>query len=752
MANKKKTENKKQKMNEKVPEIIYVSQREEKKKGKRENKKTNKKEKRMNLFPLFVLIIGFTIGVYFYINITEPSKVVRKYFSLLNEKKYDEMYDLVSTPYSREEFVNRIKNIYEGINASNISIAITSNSSQLKDNFLNNVNQEEKNVAQSSNNEENQNGEITEDNENEHGDYSGDKIETQNKISDIDSSENKTNEKILNKSAQENFQTKTRVSYNNSMNTIAGYITFKNAMNVINENGKYLIDWDSSTIFPELDENEKVRVKTNEYTRGTIFDRNNKIIAKDGEAYSIGLVKSKVDATTDLNKLSKLLNISVDDINKKLSQNYDSDNVFIELKNISKEEQDLKLELLKIKGVMITDVKARVYPYKEATSSITGYVQGNEGKTGIELLLNEKLKGENGKEIYIDKDGTNVKTIAKKNAKDGEDVKLTIDADEQEKIYDMFKDDKGCFVKINYKTGEILSLVSTPSYDANLFSIGISNEEWEKMKSSDSNVLYNRCLSTYAPGSTMKPLIGAIGLETNTFTADEDFGKSNLKWQKDSSWGNFYITTLENYSETANLQNALVYSDNIYFAKASLKIGKEKLKANLDKFGFNEKLDFDEELALSTYGKLDSDRIIANTGYGQGEVLVNPILMASIYSSFANDGTMCKPYLIYEENEENRTKIFKQNVISHQTANTIKLDLLEVVKRGTAKECYTDEKNLYGKTGTAEIKKSQDDKTGTENGWFDVFDDNGNLYISLCENVKNKGGSHYVVSKMKNII
>ena len=375
MANKKKTENKKQKMNEKVPEIIYVSQREEKKKGKRENKKTNKKEKRMNLFPLFVLIIGFTIGVYFYINITEPSKVVRKYFSLLNEKKYDEMYDLVSTPYSREEFVNRIKNIYEGINASNISIAITSNSSQLKDNFLNNVNQEEKNVAQSSNNEENQNGEITEDNENEHGDYSGDKIETQNKISDIDSSENKTNEKILNKSAQENFQTKTRVSYNNSMNTIAGYITFKNAMNVINENGKYLIDWDSSTIFPELDENEKVRVKTNEYTRGTIFDRNNKIIAKDGEAYSIGLVKSKVDATTDLNKLSKLLNISVDDINKKLSQNYDSDNVFIELKNIPKEEQDLKLELLKIKGVMITDVKARVYPYKEATSSITGYVQ-----------------------------------------------------------------------------------------------------------------------------------------------------------------------------------------------------------------------------------------------------------------------------------------------------------------------------------------------------------------------------------------
>ena len=132
--------------------------------------------------------------------------------------------------------------------------------------------------------------------------------------------------------------------------------------------------------------------------------------------------------------------------------------------------------------------------------------------------------------------------------------------------------------------------------------------------------------------------------------------------------------------------------------------------------------------------------------------MVNPIFMASLYSSFANNGTMCKPYLIYEEKEENKTKIFKQNIISEKTANEIKGDLLEVVKRGTAKECYIEGKNLYGKTGTAEIKASQNDNNGTENGWFDVFDDDGNLYISVCEDVKKKNGSHYVVSKMKNIL
>ena len=95
------------------------------------NQNINKSKKaKVNFFPVIVLIIGFIIGVYFYINMTEPSKVVKKYFQLLNDGKYDEMYDCVSTSYSKEEFINRVKNIYEGINASNINITIIANSSE----------------------------------------------------------------------------------------------------------------------------------------------------------------------------------------------------------------------------------------------------------------------------------------------------------------------------------------------------------------------------------------------------------------------------------------------------------------------------------------------------------------------------------------------------------------------------------------------------------------------------------------------
>ena len=193
----------------------------------------------------------------------------------------------------------------------------------------------------------------------------------------------------------------------------------------------------------------------------------------------------------------------------------------------------------------------------------------------------------------------------------------------------------------------------------------------------------------------------------------------------------------------------MVYSDNIYFAKAVIKIGKENLKRNLDNIGFNEKIEFAQEIAQSTYGKIDSEPTLANSGYGQNEIMVNPIHMASIYSAFANDGNMVKPYIILDD--KNKTKYWKESVISEETANTIKNDLIQVVERGTAKDCKIEGKTIAGKTGTAEIKASQDDKDGEEIGWFNAFDEDGLLVISLIENAKSKSGSHYVVNKIRTI-
>lgn len=644
------------------------------------SKKGKKKLRAVILF--FIIIIAIAIGIFIYTNRTEPSLALKEYFSKLENKDYEGMYDLVITDMSKEDFITRVKNIYEGIEATDISITIATNSS----------NKEEEGI--------------------------------------------------------------TNITYTNSMHTLAGNTSFINNAKMKQVENEYKILWDSSLIFPDLNDNQKVRVNTVSYTRGTIYDRNGIALAKKGSIYQVGIVPGKMNESTDLDKVASLLGISRETIENNLKASYVKDDTFVPLRNISREEQDLKNELLQIKGIMISDLDARVYPYKEATSILTGYVQEGEGKTGLEYAFNDKLKGEDGVEIYIvDENGSKVKTVQSKEVRNGEDVKLTIDVNLQNKIYEQFKQDKGAFVSINYNTGEVLAAVSTPSYDANDFSIGITNEEWEKLQNDANKPMYNRYLGTYAPGSSLKPIVGAIGISTNSFTATEDFGASGTKWQKDSSWKDLYVTTLETYSGDANLENALVYSDNIYFAKAALKIGKNEFQKGLNSLGFNEKIDFVQDVSSSSYGNMDSEAELANSGYGQGQILVNPIHMASIYSAFANGGNMVLPYIEKTENSDGEavTKIYKEGVFSDRVADIIKQDLIQVVERGTAKACKIEGKVIAGKTGTAEIKASQTDTNGTEIGWFNSFDENGTLLICMCEDVKNLDGSHYVVGKVRNI-
>lgn len=646
-------------------------------------------------FLCILVIAGIAIGVIVYkTNQTEPSICLKEYFEKLNNKEYDAMYDYVTTNTSKEDFVTRIKNIYEGIEANNINATVVSN------------------------------------------------------IEDED------NTSIIN------------VTYNNSMDTIAGNMNFMNTVKLQKSDDGYKIIWDSSVIFPDLKDEYKVRVSTLDSTRGAIYDRNDIALAKDGTAYYVGLVPGKMDDTTDLAKLSELLGITEDTINNSLNAEYVKEDTFVPLRKISKDEQDLKNELLTIKGILIQDVNARIYPYKEATSILTGYVQDGVGKTGLEYAYNDRLKGEDGAEIYIEnEDGAKTKTLASKEVKNGENIKTTIDVNIQQKLYNEFKDDEGASVAMNYNTGEVLALVSTPSYDANDIALGVTNEEWEKLQNDEKKPMYNRYLSSYVPGSSLKPVIGAIGLKYNSYAANEDFGTSGTKWQNDSSWGDLYVTTLETYSGPANLQNALKYSDNIYFAKAALKIGRNNLQKGLDEFGFNDKISFVQDIGKSSYGTMDSDASIANSGYGQDQMLVNPIHMAMIYSSFANGGNMVMPVIEKQEknnlsgnivnssnsNTNNATKYYKENVISKEIANEIKQDLIKVVEEGTGKAAKVDGKTIAGKTGTAEIKDNQQDEEGTEIGWFDAFDEDGLVVVSMCENVKDRGGSHYLLPKVKTI-
>lgn len=260
-------------------------------------------------------------------------------------------------------------------------------------------------------------------------------------------------------------------------------------------------------------------------------------------------------------------------------------------------------------------------------------------------------------------------------------------------------------------------------------------------------------------GSSFKPVIAGIGLSTNSVSADEDFGKSGKEWQKDSSWGTYKVTTIKQYDTPANLRNALVYSDNIYFAKLALKIGKDKLKTELNKIGFNKQLDFPLSITASSFAEGEdfaSEVQLADSGYGQGKILVSNLHMASIYSSFVNDGNMIKPYIEYNDG---KSEYLVKNAFTKNAADTVKADLIQVIEDegGTAHNVKMQGITLAGKTGTAEIKNSKDDTEGSEIGWFCAFTADENiddqvLIVSMCEDVDKKSEKSYVTSRVKTIL
>lgn len=657
-----------------------------------------------------VLIVSGAIGIVIYQKNKKeeedkPEKVLEEYISLISNKEYEKMYELLDSEskekISQEDFITRNKNIYEGIEANNINI-------ELKE-----VSKEESTA---------------------------------------------------------------KIPYNMSMDTVAGKVEFENQMELVKENKEYHIKWSSKLIFPNLEDTDKVRVHILESERGNIYDRNDIMIGGKGIVSSVGLVPGKMNEENekDIEKIANLLGVSKESIQNKLSASYVKEDTFVPIKQINSKDTELENKLLEIKGIKITNEESRVYPYGEVTSHLLGYVQNitaedlekNKdkgytstsiiGRSGIEKIYEDKLRGRDGAEIYItDEDGLRKETIQKKELVNGEDIKLTIDINLQKKVYEQFKEDKSAQVVMDYETGELLALVSTPTFDSNDFVLGMSDIKWQELKNDENKPLYNRYQATWAPGSSFKPLIAGIGLTTNKINPEENFGNVGQEWQKDSSWGNYKVTTMTAYGDNVNLKNALIHSDNIYFAKAALNIGSEILEEQLKKIGFQKDLDFNLGAKSSQYSNsesIETEIQLADTGYGQGQVLVNPIHMASIYSAFMNKGNMITPYIEYKENA--KATILVENAFSEDACKRINEALIQVVEQGTATAAKIPGLTIAGKTGTAEIKDSKDDKKGTEIGWFNSYIIDGKnkiLMISMVEDVKDRDGSHYAAEKVKNV-
>lgn len=564
------------------------------------------------------------------------------------------------------------------------------------------------------------------------------------------------------------------VTYKTSFDTLSNKMSFENTANFIETEDGYKLIWKDSLIVPNLEASDKVSVSVNKAIRGKILDRNDYVLAGQGEAFAVGLVPEKIeDDENTFAKLAGILGVDVDTIHNKLDASWVRADLFVPIKLLSMEDKEKhKEELLSIPGVMIKTENVRTYPLGEIAAHLVGYVQNVTaedleehrgegysadsviGRSGMEALYEKELKGKNGYSIEIlGVDGKSKEILAYNDVEHGKDIKLTIDCFLQQNLYETFKEDKSCSVAMNPETGEVLALVSTPTYDSNDFILGMSTSKWDALNNDENRPLLNRFRQTYTPGSTFKPITASIGLQNNVFTADEDFGSEGYEWQKDQSWGSYKITTLKTY-EPVVLKNALMYSDNIYFAKVALKIGNKPFAKALDILGFNNKLPFEITMGKSKYSnteQIETEIQLADSGYGQGEILINPLHLATIYTAFVNQGDILKPTLSYKENSS--AEVWIQKAFSEDVANTVLEGIKLVINNpnGTGYVAHNDDVVLAGKTGTAEIKSSKNDTSGTELGWFVVTTtgdtDEPIMLVSMVEDVKNIGGSSYVAKK-----
>ena len=427
-----------------------------------------------------------------------PEELLLTYMNCIQQQDYDSMYDMLdvqaSGNISREDFIQRNSAIYEGIEVSDLAVEITGYDKEAS-----------------------------------------------------------------------------MVSYSTKMHTLAGEIAFDNTALFLEGEDGYRLAWIDSMIFPDLNPTDKVRVKQTKAERGEILDRDGRMLAGKGTATQVGIVPGKLtDKEAAVQRMAELLQMDAETIEKKLNQKWVKDDSFVPVKIVPKvselqlmaadpeesvlQEKDRQDQLLSIDGVMLTDTPVRSYPLGEAAAHLVGYVQKVTaediekhpgegytaesviGRTGMESLFEKELKGQNGCRIYIeDSNGTVKEELAGIPVQNGKDIQLTIDAGLQKTLYTQFSEDKGCSVAMDPKNGEVLALVSTPSYDSNAFILGLSSSQWTAWNEDENTPLYNRFRQVWCPGSSLKPVVAAAGLMAGTIDPQKDYGSKGLKWQKDTS-------------------------------------------------------------------------------------------------------------------------------------------------------------------------------------------------------------------------
>ncbi len=479
-------------------------------------------------------------------------------------------------------------------------------------------------------------------------------------------------------------------------------------------------------------------------TRGIIYDRNGKILADNTPSYSLELTPEQISNMPDtLHRLQKLLNISDDKIDS-FQKQYKRQKRFTStalLLNMNDEEL-ARFAVVRpyFPGVDIRTHMVRHYPYSELTAHVIGYVgriNENEmkelpiaeyrgsthiGKLGIESSYESQLHGKAGyAEIETNVQARSLNTLNETNPETGASLYLSLDIDLQKIAYDALEGYNGAVVAIDIKTGGVLVFSSRPGFDPNPFVVGITNDAYKALESSQDQPLYNRALrGLYPPGSTVKPFVALAGLQYDAINAEQKLfcpGYYQLPGvtHKFRDWR-------KGGHGSVNMNDAIAQSCDVYFYRLASMLGIDRMYDFLKQFGFGEKTGID--LVGEKSGLLPSrqwkeaqkkqqwfpgDTLI--TGIGQGFHQVTPLQLARATATLANKGQIVTPFLVDRIVTPNATlpgpQTHKGEIpLKAENIDAIVAGMVDVVhsERGTAKSIGKNiPYQIAGKTGTAQV-------------------------------------------------
>ena len=471
--------------------------------------------------------------------------------------------------------------------------------------------------------------------------------------------------------------------------------------------------------------------------RGLIYDRNGKIIAKNEQDFQALLVAEQTpDIEETLANFKRIIPLSESE-EQKIRKDLKNKRRFIPIKlkdNLDwNEVSKILLHAPDLPGVEIDEGLSRYYPYADIYAHVLGYVgpvsdkdkKDNPlymvpgfkiGKSGLERYFDYKLQGQGGTiKLEVNAYGRVMNEIERNNGEEGESLTLTLDARLQQAAYEAFGEESGAAVVLNVRTGEILALVSTPSFDPNLFTNGISYKHWNALLNNERTPLVNKAVSgQYSPGSTFKVVVALAALEAgvidlNTrFTCSGGLDVGNIRFH---CWRHSGHGSL-------NVVEALKHSCDIFFYEIAMKLGIDKIHDMAVKLGMGNVLEvgLDNEKAgiiptkawkKARFGTSWTHGDAANSGIGQGYVLVTPLQLATMLARVVNGGYAVQPTFI-KPTEKELAKI-KRLDISTKNIEIVKRGMFEVVNGagGTAGRARFNINGVMmgGKTGTTQVRR-----------------------------------------------